>query len=209
VEQQFQHIIDQVSQLYQQYGIKSVTMDDVARELGMSKKTLYNYVANKDDLVGHYVEYLRNQRKCNVDSIQGQDLNAIEEFFSVNEHVIDLLKHYNPSTDYDLRKYYPHHFQKLREFRRTNMYQAVRENILKGKQEGLYRDDLDEDIIARVHVSRIENSYANEMFDISELTSRHFVREMMIYHMRGICNERGIEFFNRKLKEFEAKRDTQ
>jgi AcrR family transcriptional regulator len=208
VEQQFEHIIEQVSQLYQQYGIKSVTMDDVARELGMSKKTLYNYVANKDDLVGHYVEHLTNQRKCNVESIKDQGLNAIEEFFSVNEHVIELLKHYNPSTDYDLRKYYPHHFQKLREFRRTNMYHAVRENMLKGKQEGLYRQDLDDDIIARVHVSRIENSFANEMFEISELTSRHFVREMMIYHMRGICNDKGIEFFNRKLKEFEENPDT-
>lgn len=208
MHQEYRNIIEKVSELYEQYGIKSVTMDDVARELGMSKKTLYNYVSNKDDLVRHYVEHITRQRKCNVDDIKQRNLNAIEELFAVNEHVIEMLKKYNPSTDYDLKKYYPHHYQKLRAFRRKNMFQAVKENIRKGKREGLYRQDMDEDIIARVHVSRIENSFANEMFDVSELTSWRFVREMMIYHLRGIANEKGIEFFYRKMKEFEKRMDT-
>jgi len=207
-DQEFQKIIEKVSQLYEQYGIKSVTMDDVARELGMSKKTLYNYVSNKDDLVSHYIEYVTHQRRCNVEDIKKQDLNAIEELFEVNWHVIQMLKHYNPSTDYDLKKYYPHHYSRLREIRQNNMLQAVKENIIKGKQEGLYRQELDENIIARVHVSRIENSFANEMFDISEMITWRFIREMMAYHVRGIANEKGVDFFHRKLKDFENKMDT-
>lgn len=207
-DQEFQNIIEKVSQLYEQYGIKSVTMDDVARELGMSKKTLYNYVSNKDDLVSHYVEYVTDQRRCNVEEIQKQDLNAIEELFEVNWHVIQMLKHYNPSTDYDLKKYYPQHYLKLREIRQNNMLQAVKENIARGKKEGLYRQELDEDIIARAHVSRIENSFANELFDISEMISWRFIREMMVYHVRGIANDKGVDFFHRKMKEFEKKMDT-
>jgi len=207
-DQEYQNIIEKVSQLYEQYGIKSVTMDDVSRELGMSKKTLYNYVSNKDDLVRHYVEYVTHQRRCNVEDIKNQNLNAIEELFEVNWHVIQMLKHYNPSTDYDMKKYYPHHYHRLREIRQQNMLQAVRENIIKGKQEGLYRQDLNEDIIARVHVSRIENSFANEMFDISEMISWRFIREMMIYHVRGIANDKGVNFFDRKLKDFENKMNT-
>ena len=208
MNQEFENIIDQVSELYQQYGIKSITMDDVARELGMSKKTLYNYVSNKDDLVGHYVDHITRERKCHVDQIKSQNMNAIEEFFAVNEHVKHMLQKYNPSPDYDLKKYYPHHYRKLREIRRNNMFRAVKENMDKGKHEGLYREDLDVDIISRVHVSRIENSYANEMFDISELTSWRFIREMMVYHIRGIANEKGIDFFYQKLNEFEDKMDT-
>ena len=207
-DQEYQNIIDKVSQLYEQYGIKSVTMDDVARELGMSKKTLYNYVSNKDELVSLYIEHVTDQRRCNVEDIKKQKLNAIEELFEVNWHVIQMLKHYNPSTDYDLKKYYPHHYRKLRQIRRDNMLQAVRDNIIKGKQEGLYRQELNEDIIARVHVSRIENSFANKMFDISEMTSWRFIREMMVYHVRGIANEKGVNFFHRKLKEFENKMNT-
>lgn len=207
MNEEYKHIIEKASELYNQYGIKSVTMDDVARELGMSKKTLYKYVANKDDLVDHFVDFLTKRRKCNVEEIKKQNLNAIEELFAVNEHVIEMLQNYNPSMEFDLKKYYPDHYTKLRERRRKNMYEAVRENIQKGKEGGLYRKDLDEDIIARVHVSRIENSFANEMFTIQELTSWRFIREMMIYHIHGIANGEGIKFFNRKLKEFEDKKD--
>jgi AcrR family transcriptional regulator len=207
MNEEYKHIIEKASELYNQYGIKSVTMDDVARELGMSKKTLYKYVANKDDLVDHFVDFLTERRKCNVEEIKKQNLNAIEELFAVNEHVIEMLQNYNPSMEFDLKKYYPDHYTKLRERRRKNMYEAVRENIQKGKEGGLYRKDLDEDIIARVHVSRIENSFANEMFTIQELTSWRFIREMMIYHIHGIANGEGIKFFNRKLKEFEDKKD--
>ncbi|MFO8236046.1 MAG: TetR/AcrR family transcriptional regulator [Bacteroidales bacterium] len=205
MNEEFKFIIDKVSSLYLQYGIRSVTMDDVAKELGMSKKTLYNYVTNKDDLVNHFVDYLLNERLCNVRKIQQENNNAIEELFKVNEFVIEMLKNYNPSTEYDLKKYYPQYYTKIREHRRTNMYQAVLENIRKGKKEGLFRSELNENIIAKVHVSRIENSFANEMFKIEELTSREFVLEMMGYHIRGIASKKGIEFFESKMKEFKIK----
>lgn len=205
MENEYQNIIEKASELFSHYGIKSVTMDDISRELGISKKTLYKYVANKDDLVDHYIAFTTEKRKCNVDEIKKQNFNAIEELLAVNEHVIEMLKNYNPSTDFDLKKYYPDRYRKLRERRQHNMFLAVKENIVKGKQEGLYRRELDEDIIAKVHVSRIENSFANEMFTIDELTSWRFIREMMIYHIHGIANPEGIRFFYKKLKAFEHK----
>jgi AcrR family transcriptional regulator len=205
MNEEFKYIIEKVIELYQKYGIKSVTMDDVARELGMSKKTLYRYVSNKDDLVGYFVDHIQSRRKCNVDIIKEKDLNAIEELLEVNEQVIQMLKNYNPSTEYDLKKYYPQHYERIRKVRRDNMYKAVVENIKKGKKEQLFRPNLNEDIISRVHVSRIENSFANEMFTIEELTSRDFVTEMMEYHIRGIASKKGIEFFERKMKEIGEK----
>jgi AcrR family transcriptional regulator len=206
MNEEFESIIARVTELYYQYGIKSVTMDDVARELGMSKKTLYKYVSNKDELVEYCVDNLVQKRDCAFKEIEREAMNAIEELFLVNEHVVNMLKNYNPSTEYDLKKYYPHLYEKLRKFRRENMYEAVKNNIVMGKQEGLYRKNLDEDIISRVHVSRIENSFANEMFGIEELTSWKFIREMFIYHVHGIANEKGINFFYEKLKEFEQNR---
>jgi AcrR family transcriptional regulator len=205
MNEEFKYIIEQVTRLYLQYGIKSVTMDDVSRELGMSKKTLYKYVTNKEDLVNYFVEHVVNERRCSVENIQNKNLNAIEELMEVNEHVIEMLKNYNPSTEYDLKKYYPQHYAKIRELRRKNIYKAVFENIERGKKQGLFRVSLDGDIIARVHVSRIENSFANEMFSIEELTSREFATEMMEYHIRGIASKKGIDFFEDKLKEFRKK----
>ncbi|MFP4447304.1 MAG: TetR/AcrR family transcriptional regulator [Bacteroidales bacterium] len=202
MNEEFKFIIEKVSALYLQYGIKSVTMDDVARELGISKKTLYKYVENKIELVSHFVDYILGQRLCTVQEIQKEKHNAIEELFKVNEYVIEMLRNYNPSMEYDLRKYYPQQYEKVRKHRRTNMYQAVLANIQKGKKEGLFRSELNEDIISRVHVSRIENSFANEMFSIEELTSKEFITEMMEYHIRGIASKKGIEFFENKVKEF-------
>ncbi len=207
MNEEFENIITRVTELYFQYGIKSVTMDDVARELGMSKKTLYKYISNKDELVAYCMNSLVEKRNCAFKEIEKEKMNAIEELFMVNEHVVQMLKNYNPSTEYDLKKYYPDLYEKLRKFRRENMYEAVKNNIIRGKQEGLYRENLNEDIISRVHVSRIENSYANEMFDIEELTSWKFIREMFTYHIHGIANEAGIKFFYEKLKDFEKKLD--
>ena len=208
MNEEFENIITRVTELYFQYGIKSVTMDDVARYLGMSKKTLYKYISNKDELVEYCMNSLVKKRDCAFKSIEDKKVNAIEELFMVNEHIVKMLKNYNPSTEYDLKKYYPHLHEKLRKYRRENMYEAVKNNIIKGKQEGLYRENLNEDIISRVHVSRIENSYANEMFGIEELTSWKFIREMFIYHVNGIANETGIKFFYEKLQEFENKLNT-
>ena len=208
MNEEFKNIISRVTDIYYQYGIKSVTMDDIARELGMSKKTLYKYISNKDELVEYCVNSLLEKRNCAFKEIEEEKLNALEELFLVNEHIVKMLKNYNPATEYDLKKYYPHLYDKLRKYRRTNMYEAVKNNIIKGKQEGLYRKDLNEDIISRVHVSRVENSYANEMFGIDELTSWKFVREMFTYHVHGIANEAGIKIFYEKLKDFEKKLNT-
>ena len=185
----------------ERYGIKSVTMDDVSYELGISKKTLYNYVSNKEELVDKYIAYKINQRECSFNAIRHRELNAIEELLAVNAQVIEMLKNYSPSLDYDLKKYYPDHYNKLRKVRREHMYQTILDNIYKGKEQGLYREDLNPEIITKIHVSRIENSLANEIFSIEELTSEKFIREMTIYHIRAIANKTGIEFLERKMKE--------
>ena len=205
MKQKFTSIIETVSSLYQHYGIKSVTMDDVAREIGMSKKTLYTYVSNKDDLVSYYVEHITNRRKDYFKDIIEQDLNAIEELVAVNQRVIKMLRDYNPATEYDLKKYYRNQYEKYRKKRRQNIYDSVKANVMKGKEEGLYRSDIDADIIARIHVSRIENSFANEMFSLEELTSWRFVREMMIYHVYGISTKKGIQEFNNILGGMDLK----
>ena len=205
MNEEFKHIIDKVTGLYQQYGIKSVTMDDVSRELGISKKTLYKYVSNKDELVGHFVSYKQNDSKCGYEELKSEASNAIEELLIFNEYVIEMLKNYNPSTEFDLKKYYPELYSEFRKKRQENMYRAVKENIERGKKEGLYRSELDEVIIAKVHVSRIENSFANEIFTIEELTSSRFVNEMMNYHIRGMVNNEGLKFLESKLKEIKNK----
>jgi AcrR family transcriptional regulator len=203
MNEELKSILIKVRELYMRYGIKSITMDDVASNLGISKKTLYKYVCDKDDLVSRVVELEIELQQSDMNCDKREDLNAIEQLLMVSKIVNHKLKQMNPSTEYDLKKYYPAHYHKLVSARRERMYKNVVANIIKGKEEGLYRIDLNEDIIAKLQVSRIENMIDNDVFSISEFTSNKFFQEAFIYHIRGISNENGIAFLENKLKDFD------
>jgi TetR/AcrR family transcriptional regulator, cholesterol catabolism regulator len=202
MDEELKQILAKVRELYMRYGIKSITMDDVAAHLGMSKKTLYKHVSDKDDLVGKIVDQEIEIQQSDTTCIFSKDLNAIEELLMVSKMVNHKLKQVNPATEFDLKKYYPNHFERLVKARRERMHQNVVANIIKGKREGFYREDLNEDIIGKMQVSRIESMLANEVFTIDEFTSPKFFQEIFIYHIRGIANQKGIDFLENKLKDF-------
>lgn len=191
MNKEFENILIKVSALYRKYGIKSVTMDDVAHELGMSKKTLYQYVSDKTELVQMVVEHIRG---CNFRAMKhkkGADLNAIEELIEVSQYVNSLMRDHSPSYEYDLRKYYPDIFSKLMSARRKLMYESMIANIRKGKKEGLYRSELDEKIISKLHLLRIENMQSSEIFAEEEKHSSKFFREIFVYHIHGLATDKG------------------
>lgn len=195
------HIIERVWGLYQKYGIKSITMDDVSRELGISKKTLYQHVKNKDELVQLVIQNESEKRFKTFADLSNKNINAIDELFEVNKIVRDILQDYNPAMEYDLKKYYPHIYNAITEKKRDRMYVRVLNNIKKGKKEGLYRKEVNEEVIAKLYVSRIENVCETDMFEKNEYTAPDFVLEIMNYHIRGIANEKGITFLEQKLEE--------
>lgn len=186
------------------YGIKSVTMDDVSRELGISKKTLYQYVSDKNELVKKVLELEINDRAKDFSKMECPELNAIEEIFEVHKMVRDMLKNYNPSTEYDLRKYYPELHAQLIKVRRERIYNNTLANLAKGKAEGLYRKELNDELIAKLQLSRVEAAFDDKIFTQEELVSPKLFLEMFIYHIRGIANQKGLEVLDQKLKELES-----
>jgi AcrR family transcriptional regulator len=204
---ELKNILLKVRELYTKYGIKSITMDDIAREIGISKKTLYQFVTDKDDLVGKFVENeiaIRQEEICKCFRI---GFNAIEELFEISVFMNKLMREQNPATDHDLRKYYPHHYQKTVNTRRERMYSYVLLNLKKGKEEGLYREDMDDEAIAKLYLSRSENVHFNELFTVEEFTSRKLFLELLNYHIRGIATEKGITIFEKKMKELETNKN--
>ena len=197
------NILLKVRELYLKYGIKNITMDDVARELSISKKTLYQYVNDKDDLVGKFIENEIDLRFEEIYKCFKIGFNAIEELFEISIFMNRMMKDQNPTTEYDLRKYYPHHFQKTVKARREGMYEYILLNLKKGKEEGLYRSDMDEEIIAKLYLSRSENNHFNELFTNEEFASVKLFIEILTYHIRGIATEKGIIVLEKKLKELE------
>lgn len=204
MNEELKNILLKVRELYLKYGIKSITMDDLAMELAISKKTLYQYITDKDDLVGKFIDLEITIRQDQICKCFKTGYNAIEELFEISTFMNRLTKDQNPATDHDLRKYYPHHYQKILKIRREGMYNYVLTNLKKGKKEGLYRAEMNEEIIAKLYLSRIESIHLNDLFTVEEFTSQRLFLELITYHVRGIASEKGITIFEKKIKEMET-----
>jgi len=198
-------IIEKARELYYKYGIKSITMDDVAREMGISKKTLYQEVKNKTELVEKVFDFEIEKRTGEFNELGKSELNAIEELFEVNRQINNVLEKHNPSMHYDLRKYYPDIFKRLQESKREGMFKSILSNLEKGKKEGLYRKEIDNEIIARLQVARAENVTENSCVPIKDYISRKFFSEIFIYHIRGIANNKGIKFLEENINQLKIK----
>ena len=204
MSEELKNILQKVRELYMKYGIKSITMDDVALELGISKKTLYQYVTDKDDLVGKFVFNEIELRQEEICKCFKTGFNAIEELLEISIFMNKLIRDQNPATDHDLKKYYPHHYQKMVNVRREGIFNYIFQNMKKGMAEGLYRDDIDAEIISKLYISRVESIHLNDLFTVEEFTSLKLFIELLNYHIRGIATENGIMVLNKKLKELET-----
>jgi len=116
---------------------------------------------------------------------------------------VEMMKRNSASYDYDLKKYYPEIYQRIVQIRRKGMYESVLANLKRGKAEGLYRSEMREEIITRLQISRLENMYTDVMFSIDDFSTENIFRELFIYHIRGIANEKGIKYLEENLHKFD------
>ncbi len=194
-------IIQKATELYKKYGLKSVTMDDVARECMISKKTLYKYVNDKVDLI---TQAFRNEFEIQTKrfaSISEKKLNAVEEILEIRKNIISMIKTYKPALEYDMYKYYPVIHRELIEKKSKFIYQVKIKNLTKGINEGLFYDDIDIDLIAKRMVILETQKIENSVVSYKEFLKPKATKEMFKYHLRAICNSNGLKILNKKIKE--------
>lgn len=201
MEKELVKYIKKILELYFKYGIKSVTMDDVARELGISKKTLYQYVDDKKDLVDKVLQCHIDETDVKLRENFNTDLNAIDQLLNVmNVIQLELIKS-NTSLEYDLKKYYPDTYNKIYEWRKNTIIQGNLNNIEKGLKEGLYRNDFEPRIVANMHFIKLQAAIDNGMLSIEDYNPQQVFVEDFIHHVRGLCNIKGIEYIDKRLEE--------
>lgn len=199
-EEELQDILDKVKDLFMRYGIKSVTMDDVSRELGISKKTLYQYVTNKEELVVKVLQYLHNQYKKEDCDMEG--LNAIDALMKVHDMVNKMMQDHNPSMQYDLKKYYPDIYRKFYKGQSDDIYEKIVDNIKKGIREGLYRSEIDPNLVAKLYISRVGSMMDSEVFTVDEIKTPGFFLVVMELHIRSLATPKGLLILEEKLKTY-------
>ncbi len=194
-----QELILNVLKLYHKFGIKSVTMDDVARELGISKKTLYEMVEDKHQLVKMVMEY---EHQCQNKEIEQDGKSALERIFGFYAHVAIFIKDFNPSMFYDLKKYYPDIYNQSIKVRRERIVEKMRKNLLQGIEEGVFRDDLNIEMITKLHLLSVESIQDNDIFQ-NDINPVEIFKEMFKFYIRAIAKADKINLIDEKIKELE------
>jgi len=197
-----QEFLQKVFNLYHKYGIKSVTMDDISHELGISKKTLYEWVKDKHELVKQVIIYSQSQREKTKTLLNNSNTSALDKVFNVYTYIASILKEFNPSVAYDLKKYYPDLYYQYQKSQRTKMINGMKQNLIQGIREGVYRKDLNVELISQLHLVNIESIRDNDIFE-GNISPIELFREMFRFFLRAIANPEKLNLIDKKIEELE------
>ncbi len=195
-------ILKKAGDSFLKFGFKSITMDDIANNLGISKKTIYKYFNNKHALVSQTVAHLHEECLCQVEGVCQIGYNAIEENFEVKKIFKDM---FQASTDespmYQLEKYYPKVFEKVMKKEFIMFQDCIVKNIEKGISEGLYRLDIDVNIITRFYFAIIMAVHDENLFTYNKNTINKLEIDALEYHTRSIATARGLKELEKQLQK--------
>ncbi len=182
-------------------GIRSVSMDDIARELGISKKTLYQMVENKEELVQLVLEEDTRQDLCIMVGNRHEAADAIDEFLRNSRYFIREMRKVSPTAMRDLRKYYPDIWHTQVKAHQDEFHKGVAANLERGMEEGLYRDDLDAEVIANLYVGMTVMVIDRGVFPAQDRSLSDILHQHSMYHFNGIVNQFGRDRLDHYLKQ--------
>ncbi len=194
MNEKLDHLLKQAGVIFMRYGLKSVTMDDVCRELGISKKTLYQYVSDKNDLISKVLDQDIQEDEKVICALQTSGLSAIDELLHIQKMVTEKVQHMHSSIIYDLKKYYPESWGRIIRHRNEFIVGCIEQNIIKGQQEGVFRKDIHSALIAKIYAYQIEASIDPSLYSGLKITAVEVYAEAMRYHIRGIATEKGLKY---------------
>ncbi len=189
-------IIQSALELFLTYGFKSVTMDDISKTMGVSKKTIYLHFKNKTELVSDTIVSLFNTIINGITAIRELKHCPIEEIYEINRFVMEHLKNEKSSPQYQLQKYYPEIFKNLKTKQFSAMHDCVMDNLQRGMALSLYRSDIDSEFVARIYFSGMTTIKDKSLFPSDVFFANKLISTYLEYHLRGICTTKGIAKLN-------------
>lgn len=190
-----EYIVEEADKLFCQYGFKSVTMDDIAKHLGMSKKTIYQHFSDKDELVTILIREKLSNQDCTMGACSENAENAVQEIFFAITNIHELLTTMNPKLFYDLQKYHPKAWLLFKNFKEQNLGKTILANLERGIKEGFYRPEIKTDILTQMRLEQVDllfsqqhsNYVMNNKYNIAQV-----MVELTVHFLYGICNLDGL-----------------
>ncbi len=179
--------------LFYRYGIRSITMDEIATQLGASKKTLYQYFSDKAELVDAVIGEMIAQARKKCDNNAKESRDAIDELFSAIELVQEIFFDMNPSLIYDLEKFHPSAFKLFLDYRNVYLYQLIQANLERGIREELYRPEINTEIIAKFRLEAITIAFNPDVYPPRKFSIAEIQRTMMEHFLFGVASLKGYK----------------
>ena len=187
-------IINKALDLFLRIGFKTLTVDDIANEMRISKRTIYEHFPKKHDLVEAVTNHLFENISNGIDEIFALNKNPIEELFVIKDFVMKNLKNENTSPFYQLQKYYPQIYETLMSRKFAKMNNGLLNNLENGIKQHFYRDDINLKLISRFYFSGIKSIQNAELFNPIQFSPLEVQKAYLEYHLRAICTPKGIDY---------------
>ena len=194
-------ILDKTVELFSEFGIRNLNMDDISRSLGISKKTLYQYVKSKEDLIEKLFYYDEMKWKIESSKVILADMNAIDVLVQVSLLVFNELGKLNPKLKFELKKYYEPIYYQFMVRKQNQIFNQISKNIEKGIKEGLYRTDVNVELVAGLYVRNLVDMHNKDYCFVENNTFNQEFEAMFENHIRAISTPEGTAYFEKRKSE--------
>ncbi|MBW8686492.1 TetR/AcrR family transcriptional regulator [Chitinophaga rhizophila] len=188
-----ERILDTAFSLFCQFGTRSITMDDIAQRMGVSKKTLYAHFADKDELVMHAISRYLNHLAQECVEYQDKAANAIDELFLVMKMLDQSFRNMNPIILFDLQKFHVKAFQVFQDYKYNNLQKTVRQNLERGVREGLYRSDFDIEIMTQYRLATSMLCFQPDIFPYGKYDMSKVQCTLLEHFLYGLVSPEGYK----------------
>lgn len=192
-----ERILKGAEELFFQYGIKSITMDDIAKHLTISKKTIYQYFSDKDEVVHTLMKASLDKDIHDFTCIHNECKNIIDEIFAIMKHMGEIFGKINPIIFYDLQKYHPKSWKLFLDFKSDFILKMVESAVIKGINDGHVRKDINPKILAILRMEEIEMGFNPAVFPHDKFKMLEVQLAMTEHFLYGICTLKGHKLINK------------
>lgn len=193
-----ERIIQAALSLFWRYGIKSITMDDIAHDQGISKRTIYQHFPDKEAILEHAISHELATQKCEIQKVEEATSNPIDEMLQTSEQMQSYMANMNPVLMYDLKKYYPKAWQMFASYKNDFVLNSLKDNLHRGIERGYYHKDLNVDILAVLRMEQIELAFDPTIFPPKNHSMVDIQVQFVHHYLRGLLTEKGYNYYNSK-----------
>jgi TetR/AcrR family transcriptional regulator, cholesterol catabolism regulator len=190
-------IVSGARELFFRYGVKSITMDEVAKNMGISKKTIYQFFDDKDELVYIVAKDHMAETEKIMEKIKEIARDPIDEVLKISQHLRGIFQNINPSLLFEIQKHHPKAWKAFSDHKEKCMHSSLIQNLKSGVEKGLYRSEIDVEILSRLRLEEIQMSFNPLIFPIPKFNIQKVQLQFIEHFLYGICTLKGHKLINK------------